>query len=247
MFLLTKYYIPKWLIIAAITIILLIIGLVYYFFNTQNSNQNGNSNLTNNNVSNTNQIQNTVEPDYTDLVSKVQPASKVSFSQYKTLSFADGTELITIPKELVTREPFKTAFNKSVESPDVTIRDKLLFIYNPSLDSIIFTGTNLVNLETVLVNGKEYWVFSIANIDGTEKIYYSLPNFARQRLVKELPFLPITQFNKINNSNVQVIFNQSQRGENLVKYNIDFAQMQFTTDTTNAEFTDKPPAVTVVK
>ncbi len=243
MFLLNKFYIPKWLLAAFTILVVVLVVLIYYFFTQGNSSQGSVVNSTSNNPS---RFSNEVEQKYIDAVEKVKPPSQIEVNSYKVLDFADGKQLLSIPKELVTREPFATAYNKAA-LPKSLLRNKLLFIYNPSLDEVIFTTINLVNLNTVLVENKEYWVFSVAEIDGSERVYYSLPNFGRQRVVKELQAYPITEFKKLNSTNLQITVNTAQRGERLIKYNIDFTNIQFTTSTVDAEFTDKPPVVTVIK
>lgn len=268
MFLFNKYYISKWPFAAIIIALLLVTGLGYYLFTNQTATQNNVSNLTNNsnntnvnspssttiNTSNSTSVQNSVQPDYTDFVSSVKPASQVNLNQYKTIDFADGTSLLVIPKEIVTREPFNTAFKKVVSTSRVLARDKLFFIYNPSLESVSFLGVSLANLETISVQNKEYWVFSILGTDGGEEVYYSLPNFAQQTRLEELEVFPITEFKKVNPSVVEIIVNTAQRDERLVKYNLNFTDIQFNDSDIAVEFIDRravfrnrQPIVTIVE
>ena len=231
--------IPRFILILIVLGLVIVLGLLYYFFGrntTQVSNLNTLENAPTSNATQT----------YTSTLSKVEPAAPVSFTEYKTLDVPDGNQVLSVPRELLTREPFATAVkNNSAEGTVFNSND--LFIYNPKDSSVKFLGVNISHLDFITIQNKEAWIFTLSNLDGTEEMFYSLPNFERQRLVQDFPTFPITKWNKISQTKVEVTVNQSQRGELLVKYTIDFNAAEFNTDRPDRDLTDKPPIVTSQK
>jgi len=198
-------------------------------------------------VHKTNQISTSTitKTDFVSGLSKVQPASPISFDEYKILDLSDGRQLLSVPKAALTREPFSSAVDRFYSGQKI-FREQNFFFYDPKVKEVTFLGPSLTNFATIKVKNVEYWVFSLANIDGTEKIFYSLPSFLKQRQVKSFPAFVITKFQS-KGSLIEVTVNKSQRDVVLEKYSIDFTNFKFNTNTTTAEFTDKGPTVKIIQ
>lgn len=236
MFLFNKYFIPKWLFVTAVILIVGLVALIYFSINRTNQNQPTLTQSPAYTATNT---------DFVSGLSKVQPANTISFEEYKILDLSDGRQLLSIPKALLTREPFASAVNR-YKSNQTIFRPRSLFFYNPANKEVTFLGSNLANLVVLKVKNVDYWVFSSYNTDCTQGVFYSLPNFLKQRRVKDFKDFSIISFS-LAGSILEVTVNKAQRGEVLEKYSIDFTNFEFNTNTTTAEFTDKGPTVKIIQ
>jgi hypothetical protein len=197
-------------IIIAALIIVLIAGIGIYFFTRNNSSTASNNPNTN---------QNTVSIPSTPLA-KVEPPSTVDFTSYKVATLKDGRQMLLVPKELTTREPFASAITRN-KIGSSSLNSKVYFTFNPTTSGVEFVNGYLNNFALLNIKNSEYWFFSLTNQDGTESLFYSLPDFSKQTKITEFPSFAIVNIQSLPTL-VKVTANTAQRGEKLEVYNIDF-------------------------
>jgi hypothetical protein len=221
-------------IIIAALIIVLIGGISIYFFTRNNSS------TSNNPTTNPIPISTPTTP-----LAKVEPPSTVDFTSYKVTTLKDGRQMLLVPRELTSREPFASAINRN-RIGSTNLNTEVYFTFNPTTNGVEFVNGNLDNFALLNINNVEYWFFSLSNQDGTNSVFYSLSDFVKQTEITEFPAFTIVNIQSLPTS-IKVTVNTAQRGEKLEVYNLDFSLAGVIPNPENTLLPLTQPVVTLQK
>lgn len=223
--------------IIAVLIIVLIAGIGIYFFTRNGANS---SSTSNNPITNPSPISTPATP-----LAKVEPPSTVDFTNYKVATLKDGRQMLSVPRELTTREPFASAITRNKIGSSL-LNSKVYFTLNPITNGLEFVNGNFNNFALLNIKNVEYWFFSVTNQDGTESLFYSLPDFVKLTNIDEFPPFTIVNIQSLPTS-IKVTVNTAQRGEKLEVYNLDFSSAGVIPNPENTLLPLTQPVITLQK
>jgi len=224
-------------IIIAALFIVIVLGIGIYFFTRS-------SPATTSSTPATNPVQVPISTPREPLA-KVEPPSVVNFPSYAVATFKDGRQMLSVPRELTTQEPFSSAINRN-RLGLANLNSKVYFTFNPKINAVEFVNGNFNNFSILNIKDAEYWFFSLTNLDGTESLFYSLPDFAKQTKITEFPAFRIVSVESLDTT-IKITVNTAQRGEMLEIYNLDFSSASVIPNPENTLLPLTQPVVTLQK